>query len=381
MKRYDVLDGMRGIAALCVMLMHATADSAHPLFQHAYIAVDFFFILSGFVIAHSYGPRTDMKFAEFLARRLIRLYPMFLIGLLIGVPILILATRMGYTNYTNDNIVSSVLCNFFYLPFLNHGDIVSKAGGTVHGSIFPANDPSWSLFFEIVANFFFFAIFCAGRRRLSALVAFCFLAIVAGGIALSLLDGKMGIVVAAGWNTQNVIAGFPRVFYGFGLGVLLYMLLGEGRFARIEAWVRRVRGGVYLLFAVTTLIFLVPNIPHGNSLYYLAMIVSAAPILVVFGALVPCDSQAMLSVAKYLGWLSYPIYCVHFPIVRAVEILHDSGYRFGVPPVVVSVAVSVAVAIAITRLYDEPLRAWLTRRLAGTVAWRSQPAERASASR
>jgi peptidoglycan/LPS O-acetylase OafA/YrhL len=254
-KRYDILDGMRGIAAISVMVMHATNNNNHPVFHSAYIAVDFFFILSGFVLAHSYGPRSDMNFSEFLCRRLIRLYPMFLIGLVIGAPILIMATKLGYTNYNNKSVVVGLIYNIFYIPFLNNGDIYSKISDTVHGPIFPANDPSWSLFFEIIANFFFFALFRSGRRRLIALVIFCFAAIIVSGILLSIFDGKYGIVVAAGWGIKNFIGGFPRVFYGFSFGVLLNLLVEGGWFKTIKDRMRQVRGSAYLLFAVTIFVF------------------------------------------------------------------------------------------------------------------------------
>jgi peptidoglycan/LPS O-acetylase OafA/YrhL len=361
MKRYHALDGMRGIAALSVMLMHASNDSSRPIFESASIAVDFFFILSGFVIAHAYGTRTDMRFADFLRRRLIRLYPMFIVGLVIGAPVLILATRLGFTNYGAGDIATGILCNLFYLPFLNAGDVVTKLGGTVHGAIFPANDPSWSLFFELAANFFFFALFAMSRRRLGLLVTVSFAAIVAVGILMSLLGGKYGVVVAAGWSTQNFLAGFPRVFYGFGFGILLYKLLDSGWVADVTRRLPLGNSSVYLLFAATALVFLVPSIPHANSLYYLFAIALIAPLLVLVGATVPCESKTALSVATFLGWLSYPLYCVHFPIVRAVAMLNDSGYRLGVPPIVLSALVSIAVAVAVTKIYDEPVRAWLTR--------------------
>ena len=81
MKRYEALNGMRGVAAICVMLMHASEYLQHDLLPQASLAVDFFFVLSGFVIAHAYGTRRHGIFAEFMSRRMVRLYPLFIFGL------------------------------------------------------------------------------------------------------------------------------------------------------------------------------------------------------------------------------------------------------------------------------------------------------------
>ena len=86
---YDILDGLRGIAALTVVWFHifeafATSHLDQRI-NHGYLAVDFFFILSGFVIGYAYDDRwKKMTVTEFLKRRLIRLHPMVVIGAVIG---------------------------------------------------------------------------------------------------------------------------------------------------------------------------------------------------------------------------------------------------------------------------------------------------------
>ena len=138
-----MLDGMRGVAAFAVMMMHFTNNLPTPLFKTAYLAVDLFFILSGFVIAHSYNEALlsgSMKFLEFFKRRLIRLYPMFFIGLVIGAASLHWAKQWGETHYSLQNIVFASLCNIFFIPYFNNID---------GGHIFPLDDPAWSLFFGV----------------------------------------------------------------------------------------------------------------------------------------------------------------------------------------------------------------------------------------
>ena len=118
--RFSTLDGMRGIAAISVMFFHYTTSMPISIFRHAPLAVDIFFILSGFVIAHSYGNRLgrNMTALEYLLRRIIRLYPMFAIGLLAGSPILYLLYTSGLANYSTKDIINALLCNCFFIPYI-----------------------------------------------------------------------------------------------------------------------------------------------------------------------------------------------------------------------------------------------------------------------
>src|ERR1700683_2829054 len=143
--RYYVLDGMRGIAAIAVMIYHFSLDTGSVFLINADLAVDFFFILSGFVIAHSYGGRlrNGMNPLEYIGKRLIRLYPMFVLGILIGAPVLFLLERAGAANAPARFIVGSVLYNLLFLPDISNFQ---------NGELFPANPPAWSLFFEMIAS-------------------------------------------------------------------------------------------------------------------------------------------------------------------------------------------------------------------------------------
>ena len=87
--RYEILDGLRGVAAMLVVAFHLFETYFHmapdqPI-NHGYLAVDFFFVLSGFVIGYAYDDRWDkMSLGNFFKRRLIRLHPMLMFGTLFG---------------------------------------------------------------------------------------------------------------------------------------------------------------------------------------------------------------------------------------------------------------------------------------------------------
>jgi peptidoglycan/LPS O-acetylase OafA/YrhL len=210
--RFHVLDGMRGLAAILVMLYHYYYNSesrgtwASALLGNAYLAVDFFFILSGYVICHSYGEKLlgGMSPVDYLTRRIARLFPMMAFGLLLGLPALYCFTVSGQTNYLPRDIVIATIANLFFIPFLG-----------VKGSLFPTDGPLWSIFFELVASVAFIGLIRTKRR---ALVIIC-----AASLGLLLITAFIaGFHV--GWGTENFFGGFPRVFYGFTCGMLLYQL-------------------------------------------------------------------------------------------------------------------------------------------------------------
>ena len=89
MYKRQILDGLRGVASLVVVAFHLfeahAASHADQIINHGYLAVDFFFVLSGFVIGYAYDDRWGrMTYRDFFKRRLIRLHPMVVMGMLIG---------------------------------------------------------------------------------------------------------------------------------------------------------------------------------------------------------------------------------------------------------------------------------------------------------
>ena len=355
---------MRGVAAISVMLMHASEYLQRDLLPQASIAVDFFFVLSGFVIAHAYGERASMGLAQFMSRRMVRLYPLFLFGLVLGVLVLLVYAGQHLTDYSPSQILLGAAVNAAYLPFFNDGHIFNNIHDSAHGTIFPANGPAWSLSFEIAANLFFFSMYRLGLRGLRWLLLLSYAAIVVTGGAAALAHGRLGLELMGGWATINFVNGIPRVFYGFALGVALYLLAESRLFARLESALARRDFTMYVLFAALVLMFAVPTFGHLNGLYYLIMIAMPVPLLVFAGAAAPCNSLLTLKTARFLGGLSYPLYCLHYPIMRVVQLAAGKGNDlFGLPSYAVTSLISVFVAVIVSRFYDEPLRVWLTRRL------------------
>ncbi len=350
--RYTVLDGLRGIAAFAVMVYHFSyIDQQHHIFGGANLAVDLFFCLSGFVITHAYYTRlmAGMSAREFVLRRLIRLYPTYLVGALLGLSSLCLSYAYEITTLSLRDIILSFLLNLAFIPtfFPNSTYIFSHH---VLDTVFPSNNPAWSLFFEWVANIAFLVVIAVERKRLLPPALLYGLGMFAMGVAVIITTRHLG--GAPGWSISTFVGGFPRVLWGFFMGMILYFV--HLRVARLA-----LPAG---LLAILVLAFMM--IPHQNwyGTYWLIGL-ALVPLVVFFGAnsrLKLGSGQARIS--DYLGQISYPLYCIHYPILVFVGTVFQHTEHFYV---VVGFAILLTLMIShlTLRYIDAPfqlkLKAWL----------------------
>lgn len=359
---YQILDGLRGVAAITVVIFHtfemwSNADHTKQIINHGYLAVDFFFLLSGFVIAYAYDDRWPrMSQWEFYKRRLIRLQPMVILGSIIGALLFYLQTGPAFPLISATpvwKVLVFMLVGATLLPVTPAMDI--RGWQEMH----PLNGPAWSLFFEYVANIFY----AVGLRRVSnrVLAVLVFLA----GIFLAqyAITSPTGDVIG-GWavDRTQLHIGFARLLFPFLAGMLL-MRLGR----RIHV---RDGFGACSLLLVAVLAF-----PHvgghahlwANGLYDTVAIVLFFPLIVAMGAGSTIHSARSLRACRFLGDLSYPLYITHYPLIYVYTAWYgrkgaDVNARNGILWGALLVCTAVAVGYAAFRLYDEPVRAWLTRR-------------------
>ncbi|THD63432.1 acyltransferase, partial [Phenylobacterium sp.] len=252
--RFVVLDGLRGLAAFLVVGHHLQNQMrASGPFSHGYLAVDFFFVLSGFVVASAYEGRLrgGMTLAEFAKVRFMRLYPLMVLGTLFAT-VLSIAREQGVT--------------FSILTFL--GQLFLIPGLTGGATLFVLNTPYWSLFFEILANFGHAATLrWATTRRLAVWTALAALAVIFTARTMHHLGG--------GWSLHNAWAGIVRVGFSYPLGVLIYRLNKAGRLPSIV-----LPGPVVgLLLAATILCAAMV----GNWAMDAACVIVAFPLVLILG--------------------------------------------------------------------------------------------------
>ncbi|MDX8506429.1 acyltransferase family protein [Mesorhizobium captivum] len=347
---YLNLDAIRGVAAISVMLYHFSPFLADgKVLPSSYLAVDLFFLLSGFVIAHAYDRKIEngMGFGTFLAIRLIRLYPLYLAGTLLGFFYLLVKNRLIPAEYMPlSEIGTQLTTGMLFIPLV----------GEAYHTIFPLNPASWSLFFELIVNIAYVAVFfLLSRRVLTGLIAVSLvLLIVASAFAGTLDFGMTG---------KTIISGLPRVSFSFFLGVLLCRSM-----ARYQDSLGFLRRGwrVEAAILLTLIVFAIAPAGGARVAYDLASVAIVFPVMVVTGAVAPTAPQ----LAGFYGWLgriSYPIYIIHTPMLM---IIAGAGKAVSVDPFahhpwfgLLMAAAVIAIAHIATRIYDEPLRRFLQRQM------------------
>lgn len=341
-KTFEVLNGLRGIAAIAVATMHFFYYTVplHPAIVAP--AVDFFFVLSGFVIAHTYGDQLagSLGVGRFMLARLIRFYPLYLLGLTMG-----MVAMATYQWLPDSQFYSQLAFALVMLP----GPV---AFDHTNSDLFPLNFPCWSLFFELIANFAYATLAPRlSNRTLGAIIVLGFLGLVASGLVTCSLDN--------GTVRPTFLGGLARVTFGFFAGVALY-----------RRW--RVRPSRFalpplLLFVLLLLPLCFKPEPPIGWLYELVVVTLYLPGIVWLGA-GSTARRGWLSLCIALGALSYPLYVIHAPVWTAVrawddkqfnEVLHDyapwSGYLL--------IAGLCLVCWWLDKAVDYPLRRRLSRAL------------------
>lgn len=321
-RRFTGLDGLRGVAALVVIWLHTGA----PPLPRSYLAVDFFFALSGFVLAHGYEGRlkSGMAPAEFMLRRYIRLWPLYILALVLGAAVA-LSGAPGHVPF-----IASVAFGALLLP------TPVEALSADRTRAFPLVGPAWSLFSELVANL----VFALVARHLRAAALAGLLALGAGllvFVRLSLGDLDVGSSVSHLW------AGPARVIWSFFAGVAVYRL-----------WLRYRPPELPIVVCAVALLVMF-SLP-----YELAWVLAGFPLVIYLGA--SSEPRGPLAaLCEWLGLASYGAYVLHKPLIEA---LRAAGVHTDGPPVALAIClVATLIALILDRVYDQPVRRWLERRL------------------
>ncbi len=363
-KHYQILDGLRGVAAVVVVLFHileifSGGDHQRQLINHGYLAVDFFFVLSGFVIGYAYDDRWGrMSLKDFFKRRLIRLHPMIVMGMLIGaVCFYFSASPILFPTIADTpwwQLVLVMLIGFTLLPIPPCGDI--RGWAEMH----PLNGPAWSLFFEYIANILYALFIRKWTNTWLAVGVF-----LAGAALLHLAVTSPNGDLIGGWSLEptQLRIGFTRLLYPFFAGLLLSRLAKPGHFGNAFLWCS--------LLVVAALS--VPRLGGHeamwvNGLYDSLVVLLLFPLIVYLGASGTVKGKFANQACRFLGDISYPIYIIHYPLMYifmawAVDNEVPMGEVW--PAASLVLAASMGIAYASLKLYDIPVRKWLANRSLG----------------
>ncbi len=359
--RYDILDGLRGVAAVYVLVYHLFEGCGISL-GHGHLGVDFFFALSGFVIGYAYDGRWGvMSTMDFFKRRVIRLHPMVLVAMVLGLCLFYFGESAFFPRIAATPWWKA-LALFFYcsllLPMPNAWDIRGwQDTNSFNGSV-------WSLQWEYLVNILYAFVL----RRLSTVALGVLTAVTAFGtidLALNLdvfnvfsANRAMGsFSVNGGWSltAAELYIGAVRLLYPFLAGYLL---------SRVK-WLIRIPGGFWTCSAIILAFMSVPKMTgFANGIYEVGVILVLIPLLVSMGAGSPLKGAKTSAFCRFLGEISYPLYIIHLPIAY-LQMAWVSNHPNAARGTVVLLScgvflVSIAAAYACLRLYDAPVRRWLT---------------------
>lgn len=382
--RYEILDGLRGVAALLMICFHSFEMykpmlGGTQIIDHGYLVVDFFFILSGFVIGYAYDERMasgKLSTSDFFKRRLIRLHPMVVAGTLIGACYFFFAESDKFPLIGTCEGWKFALCLLMGLLMIPCGTGLDIRGWQEFNSF---NGPNWSLTFEYIGNILYALVL----RHLPNIV----LAVLCVGSIFFTLDLTLGwdvfgffaatgpqYNVIGGWSItpDQLYIGFTRLAFPFLCGLLISRFLPKHITEDNPSGSPiRVRGGFWICSVILVVLISMPQLcGHAcvaDGLYQAVLIVVVFPIVVMMGAGSKTTDERSTRICKFLGDLSYPLYITHFPLIYMLGAWVEKHPNL---PLWMYIVATVGVAViaifnayALMKLYDTPVREWLKKKV------------------
>lgn len=344
---FHTLDGLRGVAAFSVLVLHSPHHRIG--LPGAYLAVDLFFALSGFVLAHAYGERLRGKLTPlaFMRVRWIRLFPLFALGMALGALYAWLA--IDHAGWSGANILAMLGVGSLFMPF--------SPTMMAQDPLFPLNIAAWSLFFEMAVNLLYALI---APRLSNRLLCAIILAGGAGVVAAGLHAGSLNI----GWRFADLGGGAARVIFSFFAGVGVHRLwqVRAASWLRLPAW---------MAVAILVAVFAIPTL-SGRLAVDLVAVLAGFPLLILAAS--RAEPAAIVApIYRTLGLASYAIYILQSPILSFTQsifdrLVHPGFIERGVLGPLLVWTLVVALALIIDRIYDAPIRRWLTRAFSRSAA-------------
>lgn len=340
---FEILDGLRGVAALAVVIFHfmewVFPDFSKNFIAHGFLAVDFFFCLSGFVIGYAYDDRIrTIGTGNFLKRRLIRLQPLVVLGSVLGLLSFFFDPFAPQTAFDAGKLALLFVCSLFLVPapFMEERFF----------NLFSFNAPAWSLFWEYIANILYaLFLYRLGRRSLGALL-------IVAALGISLVSYNAGNLLG-GWSKDTFLDGGARVAYSFLAGLFLYR----------SNWIIKNRLGFAGLAILLLLAFIMPW-SQWNWLSESVVVLFYFPLLVSLGAGASLSFKSK-KICAFSGSISYPLYMTHYAAIW----IFGNYFTYKKPTtielsliILAGVIFMVAFAYLTMKLYDIPVRKYLSQR-------------------
>jgi peptidoglycan/LPS O-acetylase OafA/YrhL len=343
-QHFHILDGLRGIAALAIVLFHfmewVYTDASQNFIGHGFLAVDFFFCLSGFVIGYAYDDRiAQIGIIEFFKSRLIRLHPLVISGSVLGLLAFLFDPFGGHPGlYSAGKITLTFFCSLLLIPL----PVIADRGF----NLFSFNAPAWSLFWEYMANIgYAFLLHKINRSYLLLLT-------ILSAAAICLVAYRSGNLLG-GWSGPTFWDGSARISYSFLAGLLIYR----------SNWIVKNKLGFMGIALLLLLAFIMP-FSKWNWLTEPLVVLCYFPLIVALGAGAALNPR-LKSVCIFSGKISYPLYMTHYAALWMFGNYYTS-YKPGTAQlafiVITGLVLLVIAAYLVMIIYDIPFRAYLSHK-------------------
>jgi peptidoglycan/LPS O-acetylase OafA/YrhL len=341
-QHFEILDGLRGVAALAVVTFHfmewAYSDYSKNFIGHGFLAVDFFFCLSGFVIGYAYDDRiAKMGVVEFFKSRIIRLHPLVVAGSVLGLLAFMLDPFGGHPElYGAGKMALAFLCSVFLIPL----PVIADRSF----NLFSFNAPAWSLFWEYVANIVYaFVLYKIGRSYLLLLT-------ILSAVAICFVGYRSGNLMG-GWSGPTFWDGGARISYSFLAGLLIYR----------SSWIIKNKLGFIGLAILLFLAFIMP-FSKWNWLSEPLVVLFYFPLLIALGAGASLKA-GLKKICIFFGKISYPLYMTHYAVLWMFGnyyASHKPGTMQLAFIIVASLILLFGAAYLVMVIYDIPVRRYLS---------------------
>ncbi|UEG55174.1 acyltransferase [Mucilaginibacter daejeonensis] len=344
---FEVLDGLRGVAALAVVIFHfmewVYTDPPKNFIGHGFLAVDLFFCLSGFVIGYAYDDRmADIGVLAFFKARIIRLHPLVILGSVLGLLAFLLDPFGGHPEaYSSGKIILAFVCSLLLIPL----PVIADRGF----NLFSFNAPSWSLFWEYVANIVYALVLWRLDRRYLVVMA-----LLSAGLLVGVAYRSGNLL--GGWSGPTFWDGGARIAYSFTAGLLIfrYKLIIRNKLPFI---------------VIAVLLFLAFISPHTqfNSLTELLIVLFYFPLIIMIGAGAVITNRTK-ACCTFLGDISYPFYMTHYAVMWMFGnyyLAHHPSMSILAMIIPVTTTLLIGIAYLVMIKYDRPFRNYLNRKFMG----------------
>ena len=375
---YEILDGLRGVAALLVVWFHLTEfmnPGPMPLY-HGYLAVDFFYVLSGFVIGYAYDGRwgKELDFTGFVRRRLIRLAPLVFLGGLLGIMLYYFSDCNLYPGVSKTQLWMLLLVGLASCLCIPLPPSLNQRG---FSEVTSTNAPMWSLFYEYIANLLYALVFRHMKTWMLAICVAVFgILLIDSGMCLNMLgtlqehEIPMSLNFGFIMDSEHCYVAMTRLMYPFFAGVLISRMkwMQQTAAATLKTFIRE--HGFLLCSIILSAILLMPRMGHAGPLdveclFNTISVLLLFPMIVMIGARSLITGHNSSRICRWLGEISFPLYITHYPVIYVFLAWWDRNREM---PMDAFIAVQVFVFIMVIviamlayRLYDIPVRRWLSR--------------------